>query len=90
MAGRYDSRTMKEFITLCMQIRSEKINVYVQSTFLLLIFNSVQGLSFGGSFIFKIYLFIFHVHAVAVFTHTRRGHQILLQMVMSHNVAAGN
>jgi hypothetical protein len=27
---------------------------------------------------------------VAVFRHTRRGHQIPLQMVMSHHVVAGN
>jgi hypothetical protein len=30
------------------------------------------------------------MYAVAVFRHTRRGHQIPLQMVVSHHVVAGN
>jgi hypothetical protein len=29
-------------------------------------------------------------YTVAVFRHTRRGHQIPLQMVVSHHVVAGN
>jgi hypothetical protein len=39
-----------------------------------------------------IYLFYVygHTHTVAVFTHTRRGHQIPLQMVVSHHVVAEN
>jgi hypothetical protein len=37
-----------------------------------------------GIFIFKIYLFIIYKYTVAVFRHTRRGHLISLQMVMSH------
>jgi hypothetical protein len=40
-------------------------------------------------FFFKIYLFIICKHTVAVFRHTRRGRQILLQMVVSHHVVAG-
>jgi len=39
------------------------------------------------SFFFK---FILHKYTVAVFRHTRRGHQISLQMVVSHHVVAGN
>jgi hypothetical protein len=37
-------------------------------------------------------LFIYYLYEyiVAVFRHTRRGHQIPLQMVMSHHVGAGN
>jgi hypothetical protein len=35
-------------------------------------------------------LFIIHKHIVAVFRHTRRGHQISLQMVVSHHVVARN
>jgi hypothetical protein len=44
------------------------------------------------SFLLKIYLFIFYVYedTVAVFRHTRRGHQIPLQMVVSHYVGPGN
>jgi hypothetical protein len=38
----------------------------------------------------KIYLFIIHKYTVAVFRLSRRGHQILLQMVVSHHVVAGN
>jgi hypothetical protein len=40
-------------------------------------------------FFFNIYLFIICKYTVAVFRHTRRGHQISLQMVMSHHVVAG-
>jgi hypothetical protein len=39
---------------------------------------------------FKIYLFIICKYTVAVFRHSRRGHQILLGMVVSHHVVAGN
>jgi hypothetical protein len=36
-------------------------------------------------------LFIYlNEYTVAVFRHTRRGHQIPLQMVVSHHVVAGN
>jgi hypothetical protein len=36
----------------------------------------------------KIYLFIFmYEYTVAIFSHTRRGHQIPLQMVVSYHVA---
>jgi hypothetical protein len=37
----------------------------------------------------KIYLFIICKYTVAVFRHSRRGRQILLQMVVSHHVVAG-
>jgi hypothetical protein len=40
-------------------------------------------------FFFKIYLFIICEYTVAVFRHSRRGSQILLQMVVSHHVIAG-
>jgi hypothetical protein len=40
-------------------------------------------------FFLKIYLFIICKYTVAVFRHSRRGHQILLQMVVSHHVVAG-
>ena len=33
--------------------------------------------------------FIIHKYTVAVFRHSRRGHQILLRMVVSHHVIAG-
>jgi hypothetical protein len=35
---------------------------------------------------------LFHVHelTVALFRHTRKGHWILLQMVVSHHVVTGN
>ena len=35
-------------------------------------------------------LFYVYKYTVAVFRHTRRGHQIPLQMVVSHHVVAGN
>jgi hypothetical protein len=36
------------------------------------------------------YLFHLYEYTVAVIRHTRRGHKIPLQMVVSHHVAAGN
>jgi hypothetical protein len=48
-------------------------------------------LSFSLSFFQRIiYSFYVHEYTVAVFRHTRRGHQISLQMVMSHHVVAGS
>jgi hypothetical protein len=41
------------------------------------------------SFFLKIYLFIICKYTVVVFRHSRREHQILLQMVVSHHVVAG-
>jgi len=42
-------------------------------------------------FFIKIYSFIIiYKYTVAVFTHTRSGHRISLQMVVSHHVVAGN
>jgi hypothetical protein len=40
--------------------------------------------------IFKKDLFYICEYTVAVFRHTRRGHQIPLQMVVSHHVVPGN
>jgi hypothetical protein len=37
-----------------------------------------------------IYLLYKYEYIVAVFRHTRRGHQIPLQMVVSHHVVAGH
>jgi hypothetical protein len=41
-------------------------------------------------YIYMIYLFYVYKHTVADFTHTRRGHQIPLQMAVSHHVVSGN
>jgi hypothetical protein len=38
----------------------------------------------------KFYLFYVYEDTGAVFRHTRREHHILLQMVVSHHVVAGN
>ena len=40
-------------------------------------------------FLKKIYLFTICKYTAAVFRHSRRGRQILLQMVVSHHVVAG-
>jgi hypothetical protein len=40
-------------------------------------------------FFFKDLFIIISKYTVAVFRHTRRGHQISLQMVVSHHVVAG-
>ena len=42
----------------------------------------------GGNLFFKIYLFYVCEYTVTVFRHTRRGHQIPLQMAVSHYVVA--
>jgi hypothetical protein len=44
----------------------------------------------GSVFFFKIHLFYLYEYTVAVFRYTRRGHQIPLQMVVSHHIVAGN
>jgi hypothetical protein len=49
---------------------------------------AIQGFCFGLSL--KICLLYACEYIVAVFRHTRRGHQIPLQMVVSHHVVAGN
>jgi hypothetical protein len=41
-------------------------------------------------FFLKIHLFYLYEYTVAFFRHTRRRHQIPLQMVVSHHVVAGN
>jgi hypothetical protein len=41
-------------------------------------------------FFLKIYLFYLYEYTIGVFRHTRRGHQIPLQMVMCYHVVAGN
>jgi hypothetical protein len=45
---------------------------------------------FSFLFFLKIYLFYVYEYTIAVFRHTRRGHWIPLQMVVSHHVGAGN
>jgi hypothetical protein len=46
----------------------------------------------GQSFFFLRFIYLFYVceYIVTVFSHTRRGYQIPLQMVVSHHVVAGN
>ena len=55
---------------------------------------SLQLIVFSFVFVFvyffKIYLFNICEYIVAVFRHTRRGHQVLLQIVVSHHGVAGN
>ena len=45
----------------------------------------------AGNFVFVVIvcLFIICKYTVAAFRHSRRGHQILLRMVVSHHVVAG-
>jgi hypothetical protein len=43
-----------------------------------------QGLS-----LFKDFFFMYE-YTIALFRHTKRGHQIPLQMAVSHHVVAGN
>jgi hypothetical protein len=45
---------------------------------------------FFKNYHFKIIYYLFNVYEYTVFRHTKRGHQIPLQMVVSHCVVAGN
>jgi hypothetical protein len=58
----------------------------MSSLFSCFVFCSFQ---YSNFFFFKIYLFIICKYTVAIFRHSRRGRQILLQMVVSHHVVAG-
>jgi hypothetical protein len=52
---------------------------------------SILGFVFFFNFFIDLFiLFYLHEYTVAVFSHTRRGHQIPLQIVVSHHVVAGN
>jgi hypothetical protein len=42
------------------------------------------------SFFKDLFICYLYEYTVAVFRHTRRGHQIALQMFVSHHVVAGN
>jgi hypothetical protein len=57
--------------------------------FLNVVQNSIHNVV---NFYFKHFkkIFIIYKYTVAVFIHTRRGHQISLQMVVRHHVVAGN
>jgi hypothetical protein len=66
---------LKIFLPQCMEIRGQLAGV-----------GSFHNAS---PFFKKIYLFIICKYTVAVFRHSRRGRQILLQMVVSHHVVAG-
>jgi len=44
----------------------------------------------GDNTFLKIYLFIICKYTAALFRHTRRGHQISLQMVASHHVVVSH
>jgi len=48
------------------------------------------SLSLRFNYFFKFFLFILYKYTVSVFSHTRRGNRIPLQMVVSHHVVAGN
>jgi hypothetical protein len=51
---------------------------------------SISLFTLSSFFLKNIYLFDVCEYTVTVFTHTRRGHQTPLQMVVSHHEVAGN
>jgi hypothetical protein len=65
-------------------IRNKNINMHLIRHWFFFFFFQKQF------FLNKIYVFYLEEYAVAVFRHTRRVHQIPLQMVVSHHVVAGN
>ena len=69
-------------LTPLKKLIAEKIQYHLQ-----LIYQKSWGNSV--KIFLKIYLFIICKYTAAVFRHTRRGHQIPLQMVVSHHVVAG-
>jgi hypothetical protein len=52
--------------------------------------SKLEALTHPPPFFLKVYLFYLYEYTVDVFRHTRRGHQIQLQMVVSHRMAAVN
>jgi hypothetical protein len=52
--------------------------------------SQVLGLKACATTAQLIYLFYVYEYTIALFRHTRRGHQIPLQMVVSHHVVVGN
>jgi hypothetical protein len=69
-------------VCVCVCVRS--LCVYMQECLHLYIEIFPQSLLHFLKKIIYIYI------TIAVFRHTRRGHQIPLQMVVSHHVVAGN
>jgi hypothetical protein len=51
---------------------------------------AVKQLTMIVFFLLFMYLFYIYKYTVANFRHTRRGHWISLQMVVSHQVVSGN
>jgi hypothetical protein len=49
-----------------------------------------MGASYQAYCSFLKEIYFIYKYTVAVFTHTRRGHQMPLQMVVRHHVVAGN
>jgi hypothetical protein len=72
------------------QENEEKTSEYRGSEMYVFYFKCIS-FSFFFFFLFfflKIYLFYVYEYTVAVFRHTRRGHQIPLKVVVSHHVVA--
>jgi hypothetical protein len=63
---------------------------FVFSNFKIFYINILKHLIVDFFFYIKIYIFtIISKYTVAIFRHTRRGHQISLRMVVSHHVVPG-
>jgi hypothetical protein len=52
-------------------------------------YNGIDLFIMSQIFFFLRFIYFMYEYTVAVFRHTRRGHQIPLQMVVSHHVVAG-
>jgi hypothetical protein len=52
----------------------------------------IRGIGFGVfcCYLGGLYLFYVYEYTITVFSHTRKGHQIPLQMVVNHHIVAGN
>jgi hypothetical protein len=85
----YVAKDDLKFLTLLSLFLFFLLSFFVLFCFLFLLFFFLK-IGFSFSFLRFIYLFYVYEYAIALFRHTRRGHQIPLQMVVSHHVIAGN
>jgi hypothetical protein len=69
----------------CLYVQGCLPGLEVIHLFMYVFLNKIEVL-----FLFLIYLFNICEYTVATFSHTRRGHRILLQIVVSYHVVAGN
>ena len=69
------------YILICLSLSTLRSDIHLCK---------IIGIKKTWTFLLKTYLFYVCEYTVAVFRHTRRGHQVPLKMVMNYHVVAGN